>query len=31
MEFQKITDVLDSEAALNALNQTSKFRTRNWG
>ena len=29
-EYQKITDLLDSEVALNASNQPSKFRTRNW-
>ena len=29
MEYQKITNLLDSEVALNASNQPSKFRTRN--
>ena len=30
MEYQKIANLLDSGAALNASNQSSKFRTRNW-
>ena len=29
MEYQKITNLLDSETALNASNQLSKLRTRN--
>ena len=30
MEYQKIANLLDNEIALNASNQPSKFRTRNW-
>ena len=30
MEYQKITNFLDSEVALNVSNEPSKFRTRNW-
>ena len=30
MEYQKIAIFLDKEVALNASNQPSKFRTRNW-
>ena len=30
MEYQKIANLLHSEAALNTLNQPSKFRTKNW-
>ena len=30
MEYQKITNFLDSEVPLNASNQPSKFRRRNW-
>ena len=30
MEYQKVANLLDSGAALNASNQPSKFRTRNW-
>ena len=30
MKYQKIANLLDKEVALSALNQPSKFRTRNW-
>ena len=30
MEYQQIVNLLDKEVALNALNQPSKFRTKNW-
>ena len=30
MEHQKIANLLDSRAALNTSNQTSKFRKQNW-
>ena len=30
MEYQKIANLLDKEAALSASNQPSKFRNRNW-
>ena len=30
MEYQKIANLLDREVSLNASNQPSKFRTRNW-
>ena len=30
MEYQKITNLLDNGVWLNALNQPSKFRTKNW-
>ena len=30
MEYQKITNLLDSEVALNTSNKPTKFRTRNW-
>ena len=30
MEYQKIADLLDNGVALNASNQPSKFRTKNW-
>ena len=30
MEYQKIANLLDKEVVLNASNQPSKFRTRNW-
>ena len=30
MEYQNITNLLDNGVALNASNQPSKFRTKNW-
>ena len=30
MEYQKITNLLDNGVSLNASNQPSKFRTKNW-
>ena len=30
MEYQKIVNLLDNGATLNASNQPSKFRTKNW-
>ena len=30
MEYQKILNLLDNGVSLNALNQPSKFRTKNW-
>ena len=30
MEYQKIANLLDNEAALSASNKPSKFRTRRW-
>ena len=30
MEYQKIANLLDNEAALNASNKPSKFKTRSW-
>ena len=30
MEYQKITNLLENEVALNASNQPSKFRRRTW-
>ena len=30
MEYQKITNLLDNEVALNASNQPTKFKTKNW-
>ena len=30
MEYQKISNLLENEVALNASNQPSKFRTKNW-
>ena len=30
MKYQKIANLLDNEVVLSALNQPSKFRTRNW-
>ena len=30
MEYQKIANLLDNGVAVNASNQSSKFRTKNW-
>ena len=30
MEYQKISNLLENEVALNAPNQPSKFSTKNW-